>query len=117
MDASKVVTATFVTAGGEPPAITQQPIGRTNVVGSTITFTQSLNSGPGVLFYDVGAAGPTDVTETEGTTPPLDIFRRAQIAGTITSADTAVPEPSTVGLMSMGLGALALIQRRRRNPL
>lgn len=38
MDASKVVTATFVATGGEPPSINLEPIGQTNVVGSTITM-------------------------------------------------------------------------------
>jgi hypothetical protein len=40
-------------------------------LGSTITFTQNLISGPGTLFFDAGTPGPSGVTETNGTTPPL----------------------------------------------
>jgi hypothetical protein len=54
--------------------------------GSTITFTQSSD---GVLF-DTGIGPCPGVTETEGTIPPLDTFRRDSVGLTITQA---VPAP------------------------
>jgi IPT/TIG domain len=67
--------------------------------GSTIAFVQSF-TGPGQLFFDVGNGplgdptygGCPGVVETEGTTPPLDEFRRASVGLTITQLD--VPAPS-----------------------
>jgi hypothetical protein len=68
--------------------------------GSTITFAHSVNGGDpdGFAYVDYGAASignPSDpnacpgVTETNGTTPPLDTFRRASMGVTI----TAFPAP------------------------
>jgi IPT/TIG domain len=67
--------------------------------GSTITFAQS-TSGPGSIFYDVGQgtigdpsfSGCPGVVETDGTTPPLDFFRRASV-GLIITQQTAFRVP------------------------
>jgi Ca2+-binding RTX toxin-like protein len=53
--------------------------------GSTITFSQSA-TGPGTLFYDVGVGPCPGVTQTNGTTPPLDTTRRDSVGLTITQA-------------------------------
>lgn len=40
--------------------------------GSLVTFTQQVISGPGTLFYDVGASvGPAGITQTNGTNATL----------------------------------------------
>ena len=58
--------------------------------GSTITFTQVLNAGSTRVFFDTGFTPCDDVTETNGTTPPLDFFRRqsagVKIVGRVASA-------------------------------
>jgi hypothetical protein len=66
--------------------------------GSTIAFVQSV-TGPGAMFFDVGNGplgdptytGCPGVVETEGTTPPLDEFRRASVGLTITQLDVPAP--------------------------
>jgi hypothetical protein len=73
--------------------------------GSTITFAHSIGGGDpdGYAFFDYGEASlgdPSDpnacpgVTETGGTTPPLDTFRRASMGLTITALPTPPPTPS-----------------------
>ncbi|HVJ75291.1 MAG TPA: hypothetical protein VNB03_14810 [Casimicrobiaceae bacterium] len=60
--------------------------------GSTVTFEQVLTAGSGTISYDVGFdLGPcTDVTQTNGVSPPLDTFRRntvgVKITGRVASA-------------------------------
>ena len=44
--------------------------------GSIVTFQLGQVSGPGTLFYATPANPGCPATETEGTTPPLDTFRR-----------------------------------------
>jgi hypothetical protein len=56
--------------------------------GSTVTFAQS-SSGPGVLFFNVGTGPCSGVTETVGTTPPLDTFHRDSVGLMITGAPPA----------------------------
>jgi hypothetical protein len=66
--------------------------------GSTIAFVQSF-TGPGLLFFDVGNgpigdptySGCPGVVETEGTTPPLDQFRRASVGVIITQLTFPAP--------------------------
>jgi hypothetical protein len=94
--------------------------------GSTIAFTQTLNSGPGAIFMDTGngALGVMDNTcpnvfETSGTTPPLDVFRRNSLALTINSSPvnlTAVPtlDGWALFLLSLGVAGSALLLSRRR---
>jgi hypothetical protein len=58
--------------------------------GSTIAFEQILAGGDGNVRYNVGYGPCADVTETEGTSPPLDTFRRqsagVRITGRIASS-------------------------------
>jgi hypothetical protein len=44
--------------------------------GSRITFTQAIVSGDDSVTYDTGVAPCTGITQTEGTSPPLDTTRR-----------------------------------------
>ncbi len=57
--------------------------------GSTVTFSQVIDSGPVVspfLWYDTGLAPCSDITQTDGTTPPLDTARRDTVGLEITGA-------------------------------
>jgi Ca2+-binding RTX toxin-like protein len=58
--------------------------------GSTITFTQS-ETGPGTLSYDVGVGPCPGVTQTTGTTPPLDSPRRDSVGLSITQVPPGAP--------------------------
>ena len=78
------VTAAVASAGDTPLPFN---FGVAVAPGSTIAFTQSLVSGPDSLFFDTGTGPCAGVTETNGTTPPLDMFRRNSVALMIT--DTA----------------------------
>lgn len=76
--------------------------------GSLLTFTQALVDGPdSALYYNTGASSHPQITQTNGTNPPLDSFRRDRVGVTI----TAIPEPATLSLLT--LGALALFLRTR----
>ena len=80
--------------GTGPVAVTYDFGGAAVAPGSTVTFSQVLNSGPGappVLFYDTGTGTCTNVIETNGTTPPLDTFRRNGMGVTIAGAGSLVP--------------------------
>lgn len=93
--------------------------------GSTVTFTQILVSGPvvmnPVLYYDVGSGTCTDVTQTNGTTPPLDSFRRNSvglvITGALTAAASAIPSLSQYALLLLAsllaFAGIAYARRRR----
>lgn len=49
--------------------------------GDTVTFAIALVSGPGSVFYSVNTTtAGCPVTQTNGTTPPLDTFRRDGIS-------------------------------------
>jgi len=77
--------------------------------GSTVTFTQVLVSGPGsppVLFYDVGVGPCANVTQTNGTTPPLDSFRRDSVGVTITASSSTPAPVSTANIPTLGEYAL-----------
>jgi IPT/TIG domain len=79
-------------------------------MGSTIAFVQSF-TGPGALFFDTGNgplgdptySGCPSVFETEGTTPPLDTFRRASVGLSITQL--AIPAP-TISSFSPTVGPI-----------
>ena len=76
-------------------------------INSTITFTQTLTSGVGTVFYDTGISPCPGFTETDGTTPPLDTTRRDSVGAIITGALTRlsiggcviIPAGSVVGEM------------------
>ena len=53
--------------------------------GSTVTFAQTF-TGPGLVHFNTGVGPCPGVTETNGTTPPLDTFRRDSVGVTITGA-------------------------------
>jgi Ca2+-binding RTX toxin-like protein len=61
--------------------------------GSTITFSQSA-TGPGSILFDVGIGPCPGVTETEGTTPPLDTPKRDSVGLIITQAPAQPAKPS-----------------------
>jgi hypothetical protein len=68
--------------------------------GSTITFTQELEAAPvgADVVYDLGVGPCTGLTETQGTTPPLDVFRRNRVGVVITQLDPGPCEPSPTTL-------------------
>jgi len=76
--ASDVITHTFDFGGA---TVTQ---------GATVTFSQQLLSQPprSAIFYDTGSgSGCADVTQTVGTSPPLDSVRRDRVGVRVTSVD------------------------------
>jgi hypothetical protein len=77
--------------------------------GSTITFTQVLTAGTAPVFYNVGVGPCPGVTETDGTTPPLDTFRRNSIGVVITGASGAAAAASIPALNPLGLSILAAL--------
>ena len=80
--------------------------------GSTVTFSQVLVSGPvvsPVLFYDVGTGPCANITQTNGTTPPLDSFRRDSVGVTITGSTTVVPPVASAPVPTLSPSALALL--------
>ncbi|MGV3707415.1 MAG: PEP-CTERM sorting domain-containing protein [Gemmatimonas sp.] len=87
--------------------------------GSVVTFTQALLGGPSeFVFYDhgtgdLGAPGNTGVVETNGTTAPLDEFRRSTV-GVIVTQVQVVPEPSTFLLVGASLVGVVAFRRRLR---
>ena len=100
-------TANFTLTGStsSETAVTYDLGGALVPFGSTVTFSQTLISGPGSLYYDVGVGPYAGLFETEGTTPPLDTIRRNNVGVVITSA-SAVPDTSSgLQLFALGLGA------------
>ena len=69
-----------------PTPVTYDFRGSPVPTGSLVTFTQGLISGPGVVFYDTGmpVPSPSGITQTDGTTPPLDTVRRNRVGVVIT---------------------------------
>jgi parallel beta-helix repeat protein len=63
---------------------------------SRVCFIMTIVSGPGTaLYYGVGpvTGGCPTIVETEGTTPPLDTFRRNGVVLTLTGEDTLIVAP------------------------
>jgi len=58
-------------------------------VGTDITLTHRLRAQPGgsTLFFDVGSGDCDDIVQTEGTSPPLDSFRRDRVGIQVTISD------------------------------
>jgi hypothetical protein len=65
--------------------------GATVPVGSTVTFTQQLVSGPGNLYYDLGFGPCINIVETNGTAAPLDTVRGSLVGLTITGSNLPPP--------------------------
>jgi hypothetical protein len=90
------------------------------VPGSTVTFALTLNAGAVPVFYNVGVGPCPGVTQTNGTTPPLDSVRRDSVGLVITGlaalpASNAVPalSPATLAILALMLAGSALYLRRR----
>jgi hypothetical protein len=58
--------------------------------GSTVAFTQT-RSGGGTVFYNLGVGPCAGVTQTNGTTPPLDTPVHDHVGVTITQVAAATP--------------------------
>ncbi len=58
-------------------------------LGGVVTFAQVPLSGPS-LYYDVGVGTCPGIVETEGTSPPLDLWRRASIGIIVTQVRALV---------------------------
>jgi hypothetical protein len=83
--------------------------------GSIVTFSQSIVSGPSVLFYDTGPCAGfggcnscPGVVETEDTTPPLSTARRGSVGVTITGTAAAAAIVPTLGVWGFFFLAAAL---------
>jgi Repeat of unknown function (DUF5648) len=63
--------------------------------GARLVFTQAVTSGAANVNYDVGAGPCSNVTQTEGTTAPLDDFRRATVGLMITGSPTDITDVTT----------------------
>jgi hypothetical protein len=89
-------------------------------LGSTIAFAQNISAGPGAqVFINTGLGPCPNVTETEGTTPPLDIFRRQSYGVTVSGNPVpVVPVPSLtwygLALLALTLAIAAVFRLRRR---
>src|SRR4029077_17423266 len=89
---TSTVSASIPSTGSATTPVTFSFGGAPVASGSTITFAQS-STGPGSsVFYNTGIGTCPGVTETEGTTPPLDTVRGSSVGLTIA---TASPPPST----------------------
>jgi hypothetical protein len=78
--------------------------------GSTVTFTQVQTSGPAAddVFYDIGngnlgggGANCPGVTETAGTSPPLDSLRRNTVGVEITQLNVIPEYPLGLPLLAI----------------
>jgi hypothetical protein len=84
-----------------------------------VTFALTLNAGAVPVFYNVGVGPCAGVTQTNGTTPPLDSFRRDSVGLVITdnglAAVAGVPalSPASLAVLGLMLAGSALYLRRR----
>ncbi|MDA8447420.1 IPTL-CTERM sorting domain-containing protein [Paracidovorax valerianellae] len=125
--ANATATVTTGTAGGTPVTFN---FGNAAIpANSTITFKQTLLSGPGGLSVNTGQPPCTGTVEqTNGSTPPLDSNRRATLAITVTgnaaagggggavAAPASIPTLSEWGLILMSalVAAFGFVHTRRR---
>jgi len=88
------------------------------VNSSIVTFSIEVTSG-GLTYYDVGTAPCTDVTQTNGTNPPLDSIRRQQVGVEIYGVSGSAPPPSTysVGGTTAGLSGTVTLQNNGSDDL
>jgi IPTL-CTERM motif len=112
-------SAAVATSGDTPMTFN---FGAAVTPGTTIAFTQVLVSGPGSLFFDTGVGPCPGVIETEGTTPPLDVFRRNSVALAINDTGpvviTNIPIPTlsewALILLAFALAGIAALRWRSR---
>jgi hypothetical protein len=113
LGATQSSTEIINASGGAETLVTYSFGGVAVTPGSLVTFSQSVLSGPGGVFYDLGTViGPNGLTETNGTTPPLDTFRRDRVGVVIT--DTT-PEPSAFLMMTGAISALIAISMHKKS--
>ncbi len=58
-------------------------------MGTDVTFTHRIREQPdgSTLFYDTGTGSCSDITQTDGTSPPVDTFRRDRVGILVTPSD------------------------------
>jgi hypothetical protein len=67
-------------------------------------------AGAAPVFYNVGIGPCANIVQTEGTTPPLDEFRRDSVGVAITGTVGAPPSTADIPVLSpIGLAALGLL--------
>jgi hypothetical protein len=86
-------------------------------LGSVVTFTQQVVSGPtNVVFYDTGVSGVSGITQTNETVPPLDTFRRDSVGVIITATSLpGTPVPSSLLLLLVGLACVGVFYSTKKN--
>lgn len=71
--------------------------GRKVAPGVPLAFTQEVVAGDDNVVYDVGEGTCTNITQTDGSTPPLDDFRRATVGIMVTGSSTDLTNVTTFG--------------------
>lgn len=87
----------------------------TNGISFNLIGITSVTRTPG--FLDVTANGTFNVAGFDPTPGIFYLSTQASGNTTFSAAATAVPEPSTWGLMLLGFGAIGFAMRRRRRPV
>ncbi|HXH23460.1 MAG TPA: hypothetical protein VNN10_15685 [Dehalococcoidia bacterium] len=117
-----VASASFVVSAGSEVQVVFDFGDAPVAFGSTIAFSQSF-TGPSGIFFNVGTGalggGEPDpcpgVTETEGTLPPLDTFRRDTVGLVLTGSLQPVPLRTGAGGGAVGAVAVAAAQQAQEN--
>jgi hypothetical protein len=94
---TKTVSASLTSSGLATSPLSYGFGGAPVAYGSTVTFEQTF-AGPGGLLYNTGIGPCPGVIETEGTSPPLDTFRRDSVGLTITAAPPFSKPPNAFTL-------------------
>ena len=95
--------------------------GSTGLQSSTdsVSFTSfngadfALFSGPGSIILNLGAVGASAGNGAGNLSTKFQTSARGDAKVTYNYTSNAVPEPATLGIMGLGLGALGLVRRRR----